>query len=225
MASDDRHAPYAQLVAQHGLSAAHRLVAAAVPRGARVLDVGCATGYLAAELTTTRDATVTGVEADAAAAAQAREHVTELIVGDVDAPATLDGLPAAAFDVVVFADVLEHLDDPARALGASRRLTAPRGRVVVSLPNIAHWTGRRALLRGRFPKEDHGLFDRTHRHFFTRATARTLLHDAGWKVLEEHAAPAPVPLSARVPALAALAAPAARWRPELFALQIVLVGT
>lgn len=60
-------APYAGLVAEHGLSAAHRLVAAAVPHGALVLDVGCATGYLAAELTSARGATVTGVEADGSA--------------------------------------------------------------------------------------------------------------------------------------------------------------
>ena len=36
-------APYAALVAAHGLSPAHRLVLEAVPPGARVLDVGCAT--------------------------------------------------------------------------------------------------------------------------------------------------------------------------------------
>src|SRR6185312_11188584 len=61
--------PYAALVAAHGLSPAQRLVLEAVPRGARVLDVGCATGYLAAELAA-RGTAVVGVEADPAAAAR-----------------------------------------------------------------------------------------------------------------------------------------------------------
>jgi len=218
-------APYARLVAEHGLSAAHRLVVAAVPQGAHVLDVGCATGYLAAELAMTRGATVTGVEADPFAAAEARRHVKALIVGDADDPRTFAEIPAATYDVVVFADVLEHLTDPARALRATQRVLVPgTGLVIISLPNIAHWTARRALLSGHFPRQDHGIFDRTHRHFFTRATARTLMDEAGVEVVREQFAPAPVPLASRVRALGRLAEPATNWRPELFALQIVLVG-
>lgn len=224
-ASRPQPAPYAQLVAEHGLSAAHRLVIAAVPVGARVLDVGCATGYLAAELARTRGAVVTGVESDPAAADVARAHSDEVIAGDADDPQTFAALDAGAFDVAVFADVLEHLTDPARALRATQPVLTPRdGLVIVSLPNIAHWTARRELLRGRFPKEDHGLFDRTHRHFFTLATARSLLQDAGLEIIEEHFAPAPVPLASRIATLRPLAGPATRWRPQLFALQMVLVA-
>jgi hypothetical protein len=94
--------------------------------------------------------------------------------------------------------------------------------VVVSLPNIAHWTGRRAVLRGRFPQDDHGLFDRTHLRFFTRASAHALAREAGFAVRAERFADAPVPLESRVPALRALRAPLVRRAPELFALQVVL---
>jgi SAM-dependent methyltransferase len=212
--------PYADLVAAHGLSHAHRLVLAAVPDGARVLDVGCSTGYLAAELAA-RGGRVVGVEADPEAAARAREHCELVIVGDVEDPAVRAELPRD-MDALVLADVLEHLRDPWTALGELRDVLAPGGRAVVSVPNVGHWTARRALARGRFPYAEHGLFDRTHLRFFTRASARDLAQGAGFGVEREELGSAPLPLETHLPWLAA-ARPRliARW-PELFAFQFVL---
>jgi 2-polyprenyl-3-methyl-5-hydroxy-6-metoxy-1,4-benzoquinol methylase len=216
-------APYAGLVAQHGLAASHRLALAAVPDGARVLDVGCATGYLAAELAR-RGCAVVGVEADPAAAERARDHCDAVVVGDVEAAATrTDAAAHAPFDIVLCADVLEHLRDPWDVLSWARTLLADDGRAVVSLPNIAHWTARRELLRGRFPQADHGLFDRTHLRFFTRTTAKDLAARAGFALLEEHPAAAPLPLESRWAALARIRDPLVRRCPSLLALQVVLV--
>jgi SAM-dependent methyltransferase len=216
--------PYAALVAAHGLSPAHRLVVDAVPRGARTLDVGCATGYLAAELAAARGATVVGVEADPPAAAAAARVCERVVCGDVEAPDCRAELRALApFDALVCGDVLEHLRDPWDALAFLRTLLRPGGTAVLSAPNVAHWTGRRALVRGRFPYAEHGLFDRTHLRFFTRAGARELAEGAGLRVLSEGFAPAPLPLQAHVPALARLQSTAARAWPDLFALQVVLV--
>jgi methionine biosynthesis protein MetW len=204
---------YGSLVEQHGLSASHRLVIDLVPRGSKVLDVGCAEGYLAAELAK-RGCEVVGIEPDSRAAAKARERGVEVLELDVE---TIP-LAAARFDIVVFADVLEHLRDPVAVL----RQALPAGRAVVSLPNIAHWTGRRALMRGRFPRDDFGLFDRTHLRFFTRASAHELVRDAGFRIVEERFAEAPLPLESRLPRLGALRAAAVKRAPELFALQTVL---
>jgi SAM-dependent methyltransferase len=193
-----------------------------VPDGARVLDVGCATGYLGAELAR-RGCRVTGVEADPLAAERARVHC-EAVVGDIEDAACRGELAARApFEVVLCGDVLEHLRDPWSALGAVAALVAPGGTVVLSVPNVAHWTGRRALARGRFPYAEHGLFDRTHLRFFTRASARELAESAGLRVVQERFAPAPIPMQARLPALRALERAAVRVRPELFALQVILV--
>src|SRR5688572_16060917 len=164
--------PYADLVARHGLAHSHRLVLEEVPEGSRVLDVGCATGYLATALAE-RGCSVVGVEADPAAAAQARGRGVEVVEGDVEDPAVLARLPADA-GAIVLADVLEHLRDPWSVLSELRGHLAPDGVVVASVPNIAHWTARRALARGRFPYAEHGLFDRTHLRFFTRASAHEL---------------------------------------------------
>ena len=211
---------YAELVARHGLAASHALLLEQVPPGSRVLDVGCAEGYLARVLRE-RGCEVVGVEADANAAERARRSCDEVIAGDVeddDVRARVTG----PFDRVLFGDVLEHLRDPAAVARWARELLGPEGRAVASLPNIGHWTARRHVVRGRFPQEDHGLFDRTHLRFFTRATARELLEGAGLRIVAESFAPAPLPLESRVPPLARLQpALVGRW-PELFALQIVL---
>lgn len=223
---------YAGLVAAHGLSESHRIVLAAVPDGARVLDVGCASGYLARELAR-RGCVVTGLEPDPQAAAAARAHCVTVLEGDVEQEANRAALPFNQ-EAVLFADVLEHLRDPLGTLSFTRSLLAPGGRVVVSLPNTAHWTGRRAVLRGRFPYADHGLFDRTHLRFFTRSSAHELARDAGYEVIGEHFTTAPLPLEgplrarfggdAEAPAapLAALRSVLSRRWPEMFALQVVL---
>jgi SAM-dependent methyltransferase len=220
--------PYATLVAEHGFSAAHRLVLDAVPAGARVLDVGCATGYLAAALTA-RGCTVDGVEVDPVAAEQARAHCRAVVVGDLEAQATHAEvermLAGERPEVIICADVLEHVRDPWAVLAWLRTLLVPDGggKAIISLPNIAHWTARRALLRGRFPYADHGLFDRTHLRFFTRDSARELARRAGFAVREERPAGAPLPLESRLPALARVRDPCVRRCPALFALQFVLV--
>jgi SAM-dependent methyltransferase len=218
--------PYAALVAEHGLGESHRLVLAEIPDGARVLDVGCATGYLAAELTR-RGCTVDGIEFDPAAAEQAEEHCREVVVGDLEAPPTRVAveqmLAGVRPDVVVCADVLEHLRDPWSTLTWLNTLLDPdAGRAVVSVPNIAHWTTRRAIARGRFDYADFGLLDRTHLRFFTRASASELARRAGFAVLRERPAGAPLPLESRVPALRRVRDRCVRRYPEAFALQFVL---
>jgi SAM-dependent methyltransferase len=215
--------PYAALVAAHGLSPAHRLLVDAVPAGARTVDVGCATGYLASELAA-RGSTVVGVEADPGAASAAAAVCERVVTGDVEEAGCRDALRALApFDALVCGDVLEHLRDPWEALAFLATLLRPGGTAALSVPNVAHWTGRRALVRGRFPYAEHGLFDCTHLRFFTRASAHELTRSAGLRVREERFAPAPLPLQARAGALRRLEGPAARAWPELFALQVVLV--
>jgi SAM-dependent methyltransferase len=225
--TDGAGGPYAALVAEHGLAASHRLVLEQVPDGARVLDVGCATGYLAAELLR-RGCEVVGVEVDPAAAEQARAWCREVVVGDLEAPSTHAEVQRAAgggVDVVLCADVLEHLADPWAVLAWLRTLLRADGPrlAVVSVPNIGHWTARREVLRGRFPYADFGLFDRTHLRFFTRESATELARRAGFDVLRELPAPAPLPLESRFPAVGRVRDRSVRRYPAMLALQFVLV--
>ena len=221
--------PYATLVEAHGFSTAHRLVLdlAGDVRGTRVLDVGCATGYLARELTA-RGETVDGAEFDPVGAEQARAHCREVVVGDLESSLTREQVAALGRpQTIVCADVLEHLRDPWATLAWLRTLLPEdgSGKAIISIPNIAHWTARRALLRGHFDYAEHGLFDRTHLRFFTRASVKELARRAGFAVQAERPAGAPLPLESRLPSLGRVRDPCVRRCPELLALQFVLVLT
>ncbi len=219
--------PYESLVAAHGLSAAHRLMLDAVDPGSRVLDVGCCTGYLGSVLAAT-GCRVVGVETDvqAGSRARARDVFVTVIAGSVDdEDVRARAAEHGPYDVIVFGDVLEHLPRPGATLRALAAQLADDGRVVVSLPNVAHWSARWTLLRGQFPREEHGLFDAGHLRWFTRTDAHELLWTAGLRVTGETFPPAPLPLQAQIQSLRHLERAAVRARPELFALQILLTGT
>ena len=189
-----------------------------------MLDVGCSGGYLAVALREERGASVLGVEPDPVAADSARRRGVEVVVGSVEDPAVLRRARAARSTPSSAATSWSTSSTPGAALAALARLLRPGGRAVVSLPNAAHWTVRRALVRGRFPREDHGLFDRTHLRWFTRADARALVTGAGLEIVGERFTEAPLPLEAHVAVPDRVRSLAVRRAPELFALQVVLVG-
>jgi hypothetical protein len=79
------------------------------------------------------------------------------------------------FDVIVAADVLEHLKDPEAVLRRLRPFLAPGGYLVASIPNVTHGSVRLALLSGTFPYAETGLLDRTHLRFYDRASMSEML--------------------------------------------------
>jgi 2-polyprenyl-3-methyl-5-hydroxy-6-metoxy-1,4-benzoquinol methylase len=155
----------------------HTLMVELVGGTKRVLDVGCATGYLAQALVE-RGCTVSGIEFDEEAAEEARPHLERLVVGDIEKIDLGETFGDDRFDVVVFGDVLEHLRDPLPVLRSARKLLADRGSVVASIPNIAHGSVRLALMAGRFDYQPLGLLDSTHVRFFTRSSIEDLFREA-----------------------------------------------
>jgi 2-polyprenyl-3-methyl-5-hydroxy-6-metoxy-1,4-benzoquinol methylase len=166
-----------------GSATSHAKIVELVGANKRVLDVGCATGYLAQVLQAFGN-TVSGVEYEAAAAEEARPHLVDLVIGDLETLDLVAELGEARFDVVVFGDVLEHLRDPLPVLRQARRLLAPAGSVVISVPNIAHGDVRLSLLKGRFEYGKLGLLDETHTRFFTRDSLEAFVRDAGFAAVD-----------------------------------------
>jgi SAM-dependent methyltransferase len=168
---------------------AHSLLMRLVPPRSRVLELGCATGYLSGYMETALGCRVTGLEYDAASAEIARSRASEVYTADLDAPDALKPAAASApYDLLFAAAVLEHLKDAPGLLRAVSPLLASNARVIVSLPNIVHWSVRLAMLRGRFDYTSYGIMDRTHLHFYTARTGRGLLEENGYAIESFHIA-------------------------------------
>lgn len=146
----------------------------------KVLDVGCATGYLD-EYLKKNSCYVAGIEIDEEAAKIARNFCDEVIVGDVEEIEELD-YPKAFFDVIIYADILEHIKRPDILLIKFRDYLAPNGYVVASIPNVARFSTRLRLLFGKFKYKDAGIIDKTHLRFFTLKTTKHLFENALYKV-------------------------------------------
>jgi len=187
--------------------------------GERVLDVGCGSGEIA-RLMREKDCTVIGLELDSEKAAKAGTYCEQVLVGDIET------MPLAfepeSFDVFVLSNILEHLRDPVATLRRLVPLLRPTGRILVDLPNVAHWDVRLRLLRGRWDYEDAGILDRTHLRFYTRKTAREMLRETGFEILDEDIIP-DVPLFRYKKRWAHVNYRIARLRPDLLSTEMLFV--
>lgn len=149
----------------------------------RVLELGCSAGFMT-KVMAEQGHQVTAIEIDPVAASFARPFADRVLVGDLDHVDSdgvhlLSELEQGAYDTLVAADVLEHLRDPLGCLRRAHELVKADGRVILSIPNVAHGDIRLALLAGRFDYQDQGLLDRTHTQLFTLASLLTMIRGAG----------------------------------------------
>jgi len=173
-----------------GTRSSHHLVLSLIGtgEGRRALDVGCARGHLL-EALVSLGWNCMGVDADTSDIAACIERGLLAVEFDINANALAS---LGSFDLVVLADVLEHLPDPHRALRNVREVLNPGARVVLSVPNVAHLSVRAQLLFGRFRYSSRGILDRTHLRFFTQRTIVELLTDAGFSIHQTIASAVPI---------------------------------
>jgi glycosyltransferase involved in cell wall biosynthesis len=215
---------HAQYTTKFDHDSPHRFVLDFVVPGSRVLDLGCAGGFVGARLRergcfvvgVDRFPLASGVELDAF-------HLHDLNEPDLPVDAT-------AFDYVLLLDVIEHLRSPEQFAEnlASRLRLNPDVKLVLSTGNVGFLLLRMLLAVGQFNYGKRGILDLTHTRLFTCSSLCRLLDGAGFRLVDVHGVPAPFPLAlgegraSRVLLGANIAL--ARLRKQLFAYQILVVA-
>jgi glycosyltransferase involved in cell wall biosynthesis len=201
----------------------HSAAFSLIPQGSRVVDLGCADGHLARELSARKDCRVTAVDQSAAGAVPGCEYLA------CDLNSDLPPLDWDSCDLVVLLDVIEHLHDPEGFLDRLREcLSSNREvRVIISSGNVCFFVTRLMMLLGQFNYGRRGILDITHVRLLTVASLRRLLRYAGYEVLDAKYIPAPYPLAIGLGvvsrALLAVNGILARLLPGLFAYQSLYV--
>jgi glycosyltransferase involved in cell wall biosynthesis len=171
--------------------APHTLALQRVPPRSRVIDIGCASGYMACALHQ-KTCVVTGVDQYTPYGNLPLERFVQHDLNNRPFP-----LDIGAFDYVLLLDVIEHLQSPeafVESLRASWKENT-EARVIASTGNIAFFVTRLMLLSGMFHYGRRGILDLTHTRLFTFRTFRSLFEQAGYQIEEVIGVPAPYPLA------------------------------
>jgi len=144
----------------------------------RVLDVGCGAGANAAWYRRHGAREIVGIEIDPTSAARSAAVFDRVICDPVEtAVHKLEG----SFDLIVCADVLEHLVDPWSVVRELGHFANADTSLAISMPNIQFLPALLRIAFGRgFTYEECGIFDSTHLRFFTRRDAALMLRRGGW---------------------------------------------
>ncbi len=147
-------------------------------RGGRLLDIGCGLGLFLESMMPPFEGYGTDISPYAVAEAQRRLPQARLFVGSI-----LDGLPfQQTFDVISAINVVEHLEQPERAVQMIRAQLAPGGLFVAHLPTIGNRMQAR-LYQGSYDQDPTHIYRPAGREF------RALAEGAGFKTVFETYSP------------------------------------
>ncbi|RMH46883.1 MAG: class I SAM-dependent methyltransferase [Gammaproteobacteria bacterium] len=155
-------------------------------RFCRVLDLGCSDGSLGRSIKENHPgAEIVGIEIDELMAAVAECRLDRVLCADLESFTPTKYFSAGYFDVIILADVLEHLREPWTLLAQLKNILHEQGRLIVSVPNVRFYeTIFQLVVRGDWPFRPRGIHDRTHLRFFTRKSLLAMLDECGYEKLE-----------------------------------------
>lgn len=176
----------------------HSLAFERVSAGSRVLDIGCASAYMAAALAGRKQCIVDGIDSFVPGSANlttAAPHLNAFYLHDLNA-----GLPALDFEkyrYVLMLDVIEHLAKPELFFDRLRQAlsTNPDAEVFISTANVGYLIPRLMLLIGQFNYGRRGVLDLTHTRLFTFKSFERTIAQSGFDILERVGVPGPMPLA------------------------------
>lgn len=155
----------------------HMVVAKIIARqnqyNTKILDLGCDIGFLGQTISRfSRKYEIHGVDINKTNLKKAAKYYYQTYNFDLN----LEKWPIKdKYEIVVLADTMEHLNNPQHTINNSLKVLKKRGMLIISVPNIVFWWSRTQILIGQFPKDNRGIFDKTHLHFFTKDTLLDLM--------------------------------------------------
>ncbi|GMO35432.1 MAG: hypothetical protein Ta2B_15460 [Termitinemataceae bacterium] len=152
-----------------------------------VLEFGPAGGYMTRYMREELNCTVFIIELDKESFDSASEFADGGFCGNIEDYLWTEPLKGRTFDYIIFADVLEHLTKPENALENAMKFLKYDGRVLLSVPNIAHSSIIIGLMQNNFDYHSVGLLDETHLKHFTYNTLKKMLEDVGLFSIAERA--------------------------------------
>lgn len=160
----------------------HQMVVDIIEPKTRVLDLGCATGYLARELIK-KNCQVWGIDNDSKALTKAKKYCSRTLLFDLEEIKNINDLPTNYFDYILILDTVEHLRNPQDLLANIKKFLRRDGKIVISFPNIVTLQVRLSLLLGNFEYGNYGTLDKTHLRFFTKKSFSSMVKRANFKII------------------------------------------
>lgn len=174
---------HASGAAGRALASKYVEIVAGLPGIARVCDLGCGNGYLAAQLGKA-GYQVTGVDASTSGIEVARRHYrsdrVDFIRADFEAAEPSASLVPTSYEAVVSSDVIEHLYRPGALVDLAARLLVPRGMLVVGTPYHGYLKDLAIAIAGKWDSHHNPNWDGGHIKFFSVRSLRALVERHGF---------------------------------------------
>ena len=164
-------------------STSHGKIIAQIKPNSTVLECGCATGYMTKWMKEQLHCKVSIIEIDEACFQIAKAYAEDGFCGDLNQDEWLAYFSGQTFDYILFPDVLEHLPDPLKVLSHVTDLLKDNGKIIISIPNIAHNDIIMKLVDDHFDYTATGLLDNTHIHFWGKKNLEAFCQNAGLSII------------------------------------------
>jgi 2-polyprenyl-3-methyl-5-hydroxy-6-metoxy-1,4-benzoquinol methylase len=202
----------------------HQQIAELVNPDSKVLDIGCAYGFMS-ELLNSKHVDYWGI--DQLPANKIRYPMSKYIQVDLEHFSDLE--LGREFDCIIVADVIEHIRNASALLSTIKKYLKPEGRLIISTGNIAIWFYRLSLLIGRFKYASRGILDETHVKLYTLDTFKELIISSGFKIHNARYTSIPFELifesrgkSQLISYIESIYYRFVKWWPRLFAYQFIV---
>lgn len=158
----------------------HSLIANEIQKNLLILDIGCNEGYLQK---LAPENSFFGIDNNLKNIKKAKKKYKKVFYKNLNEFKSIN--IKEKFDLIIFADILEHLMEPEKVLEYFiQKNLKKNGKIIISLPNIANIAIRLKLLFGKFDYTKNGILDKNHLHFYTLESANKFIKSCNLKIIK-----------------------------------------